>query len=241
VKHRLLRLWSWIDAPLRAPLVRRWPASRPAGVAVAVLAAGLVTFDMIAPFGFDRWWARAVPLAVALPLYGFLTGWDRTSLGLRFSPVQGWWWWVRTGLVLGAVVLAVVGLAGGIGLLAGRPLPPPIVQPWRDWAQWLFDGCVRAPLLEESTYRFVLCLPLLALCGRWPALLASGVVFAALHVRYGIPSPDNFAGGFVFAWGFLASGSLLVPMLLHAAGNLFVVASHLVYAWACAAGLFSGA
>jgi membrane protease YdiL (CAAX protease family) len=237
----LRRLWGWLDGPLRSPSLAASlaaPFGKP--VVLAAVASLLVAADVLAPFGFQSAWPRALPFAVALPLYGFLGAWDRPSLGLVLRPRQGWAWWVRTGLLLGGFVLVVVGIFVGIMLLAGQPLPPPVLQPEREWLGWLLRGCVQAPLYEEGTYRFVLCLPLLALFGRWPALLASGIVFAALHVRYGVPSPDNFAGGFVFAWGFLASGSLVVPILLHAAGNLFVVASQALYAWIATGGITTG-
>ncbi|MBI5501710.1 MAG: CPBP family intramembrane metalloprotease, partial [Deltaproteobacteria bacterium] len=197
----------------------------------AVLAAVLVGFDFVAPFGFDPVWARSLPFAVALPVYGLAWGWNGEALGLRLRPRQGWGWWVRAGLVLGGLVLVVVGVVGGVGLLVGVELPPPVEAPWGEWVVWFRQACLQAPLVEEGTYRFVLCLPLLALWGRWPAILGSAVVFALLHVRYGVPAPDNFAGGFVFAWSYVASGTLVVPIVLHACGNLFVIGSQALYAW----------
>ena len=44
-----------------------------------------------------------------------------------------------------------------------------------------------------------------------------------LHFFYGNPGLDNFVGGYVFAWAYVRSGSLYVPMTLHALGNACVV------------------
>ena len=83
-----------------------------------------------------------------------------------------------------------------------------------------------APILEESVYRLALCVPLAALCGpRW-TIAVSGAVFAALHFVYGNPGPDNFIAGYFLAWAYLKSGTLMIPMALHALGNACVIALH---------------
>ena len=58
--------------------------------------------------------------------------------------------------------------------------------------------------------------------GKWPTIIASGLVFAALHFRFGVASPDNAIAGFVLAWAYIKSESILVPITLHALGNLAV-------------------
>ena len=84
--------------------------------------------------------------------------------------------------------------------------------------------CVFAPLLEEAIYRVALCVPLAATVGAGWAVAASGAAFGLLHAVYGNPSPENVLGGFFLAWAYLRSGSACVPVLLHAAGNLLVLA-----------------
>ena len=101
----------------------------------------------------------------------------------------------------------------------------------RGYCSWFLRSCFGAPVYEELLYRLVFCTAMVALVGRWPAILLSGVVFAFLHVVYGVPSPDNFSAGFVFAWAFFRSGSILVPAVLHSLGNLCVVLFHLAYFW----------
>jgi membrane protease YdiL (CAAX protease family) len=64
-------------------------------------------------------------------------------------------------------------------------------------------------------------------------VLASGAAFGYIHVLYGVPAANNIAAGFVFAWMYLRSGSIAVPIAFHALGNLTVaVLSYLAYlAW----------
>jgi membrane protease YdiL (CAAX protease family) len=83
--------------------------------------------------------------------------------------------------------------------------------------------CVVAPLVEETTYRLVLFMPLAVLLGPWKAIAVSGLAFGGLHVVYGIPSPENLVGGFFLAWAYLRSESIAVPLLMHSLGNLCVL------------------
>ena len=63
-------------------------------------------------------------------------------------------------------------------------------------------------------------------------IILSGTVFALAHLVGGNPGPDNFIAGFILAWAFLKSGTLLIPILLHFAGNLCVfVFGVLMFYW----------
>jgi membrane protease YdiL (CAAX protease family) len=226
----LRRWWRRLDQPLRAsPIGSALARPRWRAALGCLLAAGLVGLDLWGPFGYLRWWLRLLPFAAALPVYLLLARGDRPSLALRVRPLQGWGWWLKAGLLLGGAVLLVVGVVGLVVLAAGLPVrwPPRLTSP--EYVEWLWRSCLVAPVVEESIYRFVLLTPLLPLIGRWPALGVNAAAFAWLHVLYGVAAPDNFAGGVVFGWAYLASGTLTVPMLLHAAGNLFVVGSNLVW------------
>jgi membrane protease YdiL (CAAX protease family) len=59
-----------------------------------------------------------------------------------------------------------------------------------------------------------------ALLGARLCIGVSGVIFAGLHFLYGNPSPENLLGGFILTWANLKSGTLIVPISLHAVGNL---------------------
>ena len=87
-----------------------------------------------------------------------------------------------------------------------------------------------APLLEETIHRLAFCTAAVAVSGRWPTIAASRLLFGALHIFYGNPDPSNMVGGFVLAWSFLKSGSILVPVALHSLGNLGLLAFNLVVA-----------
>jgi membrane protease YdiL (CAAX protease family) len=88
---------------------------------------------------------------------------------------------------------------------------------------YLWDGCFVFPVMEEFIYRVALCVPLVLIVSPWGAIAASGIVFAFLHVLYGNPSPENAIGGFVLAWVYLKSGSIYVPIGLHALGNFLLL------------------
>ena len=197
-----------------------------AGVGLLVVGADL----------FASWyWPSALPTLRAWLFVGcsfvfaWLTGWDLDALGLRLRPAQSWGYWFKATLVLGAIVGGVVGIFQGVLLISGNSIPWKAMEIIPEDAGWLFVWmCIMAPLTEEGIYRFALCLPAARLFGRWPTIVLSGVVFAALHVVYGKLNPDNLVAGFVLGWAFLKSESLLIPVILHALGNLCVLIAGLV-------------
>lgn len=63
-----------------------------------------------------------------------------------------------------------------------------------------------------------------------PTVIVGGTLFAALHFVYGNAAPDNVVAGFFLTWAYLKSGTLVIPIIYHAAGNGFVLACHFV-AW----------
>jgi len=62
----------------------------------------------------------------------------------------------------------------------------------------------------------------------WGLITTSGLVFGLLHVLYGNPAPDNLIAGFLLQWSFLKSGTILVPMTMHCAGNAIALISQIV-------------
>jgi uncharacterized protein len=194
----------------------RWPA-----------AAVALTFTALDLLDAGAWasWSRFTPLALGVALLVGLAGGDRAGLGLRLRPVQGWGWWIKAALGLGAVVVGFGALAVGALSLAGRdPLVFPPGFSVADQLARLPFACLFSPAVEEGVYRLLLCAGLVALLRPWGAVVASGAIFAALHFRYGNPSPDNFIGGYLFAWAYLKSESLAVPVALHAVANLCATA-----------------
>ena len=155
-------------------------------------------------------------------------GWRRTALGAVVRPIQGWGYWVRLVLVVGGIVVAwtvavcVAGAAAGL-LPEMRRLEAQHVQPP------LLIMCVYSPLVEELVYRWVFCLAFVPLLKPRATIVLGGVLFAALHLVYGSPAVDNAVAGFILVWAYLKSGSFLVPVGLHAAGNAFVFVLHPVF------------
>ena len=93
--------------------------------------------------------------------------------------------------------------------------PPPL------WHFVIF-AVVAAPLVEEAIFRFALCSGAENLLGPRTTIVLSGLAFAAMHYVVDNPGPDNFIAGYVLAWAYLKSRSILVPIILHALGNLSI-------------------
>lgn len=194
-----------------------------AGAAAGVgLCAVLVHFWLVwlyrYPESVEGPWALAV---ICLATLFWLSGGDLHAIGFQF-PAGGWLKWIRWSLLLGAVIAACLAAAAGLWTALGRRWPVYATAPAEAGTAFL-RMCIFAPLLEESIYRVALCVPLAAITGPWRAIGASGLAFALLHVVYGNPSPENLLGGFLLAWAYLRSESVLVPVLLHAGGNLLVL------------------
>lgn len=152
-------------------------------------------------------------------------GW--ASLGITFRMAPGYRYWVKVTLLIGAAVGVFCVAAWLILPPLGVDIPLHRLHPKR-MVPALQSACITAPILEEVLYRLVLCAPLAALAGSWAAIFLSGAVFAGVHFAYGNPAPDNFIAGYVLAWAYLKSGSILLPVLLHSVGNACAVASQVI-------------
>jgi len=148
--------------------------------------------------------------------------WDREALGLvaRVRPDAGFW-----ARVVGAFALFFVPWFAAAALAARAGFDPfgmcEMAKPW-SWGE-SYLALVHAPLWEEALFRFLLCG---ALLGRVPPsvnIAFNGALFALAHIVYGGIGPDSLVGGFMFAWGFLRSGTILVPLAMHFLGNLALV------------------
>jgi membrane protease YdiL (CAAX protease family) len=149
---------------------------------------------------------------------------DLSSLGFLARPGQGWRWWILTSLKLGAFVVFCLVLGLGIWVGIGNDLPIYTTPPTQFLANFL-HMCFVAPVMEETIYRAIVCVPLVAAIGCWRTIAVCGVLFAGLHVAYGNPSPENLVGGFLLVWVYLKSETILLPVLLHSLGNFVVLIS----------------
>jgi membrane protease YdiL (CAAX protease family) len=125
------------------------------------------------------------------------------------------------GLVIGAVAIAVVPILYFWGI---TPLLPQVST--QHLPGYFLFVCIYAPLVEEVIYRSLLAAAIEPTFGSTGTIIAGGVIFAAAHVVNGNPGPDNQIAGFLLMWAFLRSGTILVPLAMHAAGNMVAVMVH---------------
>jgi membrane protease YdiL (CAAX protease family) len=161
---------------------------------------------------------------------------DAASFGFRFSPIQGWTYWAKVTMIVGAVLFIVILAFAAVFLGVFRFSVPVryhyVSHPSQIWPLFV-SMCILAPLLEETVFRLAICPVLAVRLGPSTAIVVSGIAFAALHVLAGIASPDNLIAGFILAWAFLKSGTLVVPMALHSLGNACAWANHVAYFYWC--------
>ncbi len=170
-------------------------------------------------------------LMAALALYGNFTQWHSPSLGLVLRPAQGFRYWLLAALGIGVLMLAIIAVSLPILAAFGKHISLGARSP-SESLRWFYFTCINAPILEEVVYRFILCVPLVAILGGWPTIVLSTIAFASLHFVAGVASPDNVVAGLFLSWAFLKSGSLAVPITLHALGNMSIlVASLAMWFW----------
>lgn len=180
----------------------------------------------------DAFAGRALLTLGVLLAYGVCARGDWLAIGLRVTPVEGWRWWSGVGCRLAVVVPAAAIPIGLIWRQCGWGWDS--VAGAFTYNEWpLSECCVRYPVFEEMLYRLAVCVPVAARFGRNSAIAASGVLFGTIHVIYDALNPVNVIAGFLLAWAFLKSGSIAVPILLHALGNLLFW----VLLWAIGPGL----
>ncbi len=200
-------------------------------IAATVLGAEIVLRTMRARSYDIPYFDYLLPLAGLLGVLCLQNG-QLPLLGLRLSPNKGWLYWCRftlwTGLILGALLLAAVGIVWlSTGKMELRHMPrAPLSIDAILWA------CVHAPLYEEVLYRALLTVAVFPLLGFRGTIIAGGLIFGLAHILGGNPGLDNQVAGFILGWAFLRGGSILVPMAMHATGNLCaLLAQAAAYHW----------
>lgn len=150
-------------------------------------------------------------------------GWSPASW--RKGIVWGALWSMAFGAVV-AIVMGLLYLSGTNPLAIVRsPLPS---EPVQRLLFFIIGGLV-APLAEEICFRGVL----YNYFRRWgvvTALIASTVIFVILHSVHGFPL-TQLVGGILFALSYEYSGNLMVPITIHATGNLAIFALSLPGLW----------
>ena len=221
-------MYSSVVEASPSPIGQAFRESRTALVTALAIAAIALVGDFMWSAGLSRQRILAGVGVSALLLA--VAGGDRKSLGLTLLPLQGFGYWVKMTLVAGAIVVLFSVVAFGALRVVGIELDTrPIFSHPSQFGPDLWNAVVLAPILEEPIYRLILCAPLVAVAGRVPTIIVSGLLFGYVHFHYGNPGPDNFIAGYILAWAYLKSGSLLLPILLHALGNLCVVVANIAH------------
>jgi membrane protease YdiL (CAAX protease family) len=194
--------------------------------AAAAIALGLLVVDLTGTrLG---WWRpvivlRLVPPALVVAVLIAL-GARAEHLGLRWPPLPSGRFWLRAAALLAGGLGLLLAIVFGVAALLDLPVVafPAGYHGGIDYDRAL-DVIVLAPLFEETIWRLAMVPGLVAGTGRGWAIVIDGAGFAALHFVYGIPGPDNFVGGYIFAWVYLRSGSIALPLALHVGANLCAV------------------
>lgn len=122
-----------------------------------------------------------------------------------------------------ATAMVVIYFAGGDPLMLIRsPLP----SGRADLVLFFLVGGFIAPLAEEICFRGII----YSFFRRWGvilALIASTAIFVILHSARGIPV-TQLVGGIVFALSYEITGNLMVPITIHALGNLAIFTLSLI-------------
>ncbi|MEM7200205.1 MAG: type II CAAX endopeptidase family protein [Planctomycetota bacterium] len=184
-----------------------------------VLGLGAVAIDltvMVDPV-LGSHWIRPLMGAVVLVAFVALGG-GRAALGLRLVPLPGLRPWRRVMVAWAGVGVAMIGLVSLASWWNGTPL----VSPFRreEEIAWFARSCLEAPITEELLYRVAVCAPLAAALGRRWTFALSGVLFAYLHFRWNKYQPTHLVTGAVYAWAYLRSSCVWVPIAMHAIGNV---------------------
>ena len=187
---------------------------------------------VVLDFALVHQYDEAVRTCVALVGFAiaiYFSNNDHKSLGLRASPVQGWLPWITISLKIGSVVAVCIIAGFGAWVATGHPPRLHATEPSLIGSRFV-HMCFVAPVIEESIYRVSACGLIAAIVGHRQTIAINGILFGALHVWYGNPSPENLVGGFFLAWSYLKSETVLVPFILHSGGNLLALGAQ-VAAW----------
>jgi len=213
------------------------PPARTFGWPEAFLAAVIVSFFLLTLSGAtaqraprmrtqDLVASAALTVGLLLALAGFLRlrRFDLNSLG-GFSKIG----FFRTAITGGVLILAaypLIFLADVVTqrLLRSAPQKQAIVEMFSESSTLeqriliIVLAVSLAPLAEEFIFRFFLYGVMKRYFGRVVAVLASALLFAAVHAH--LPSfAPLFVLGSCFAIAYEWSGSILVPMMMHALFN----------------------
>lgn len=212
----------------------RLPGTLAWGLLVAALFLGTQVVTAVAladKAGADGYLLSLGTLASALVCVPILFGIARLKPGanlrdyfaLRGVPARTLLAWMGATLVL-------LTLSDGLTWLLGKPIVPEFMRLMHEtgeplWLLWLALA-VAAPLFEETFFRGFLFTGFSAsAAGPAGAVVLTSALWAAIHLQYDLYGIATlFVLGVVFGLARLRTGSLYVPLALHAMTNLVAAA-----------------
>jgi CAAX protease family protein len=129
-----------------------------------------------------------------------------------------------------AILVAFIALTEVLSLILGKPIVPEFVRATYDsarpvWLLWL-ALVIAAPLFEETFFRGFLFKGFASsVVGPAGAIALTSILWAAIHIQY-----DAYTVGSIFVLGVLLglarmrTGSLFVPLTMHAVANIVATA-----------------
>ena len=106
------------------------------------------------------------------------------------------------------------------------PIDYIFVQDRSHFAGWLICICVQPALIEELFFRYLAFGSLRAVMGGHAVVWVTAVMFASAHIGVVLSLPVLFVLGLLLGYARLASGGMLLPVVLHFLHNLCVIALH---------------
>lgn len=187
-----------------------------------------VCLDMLLVYkGLAFSWVRALLPMIALLLFDEQRR-KRPSRGWpRMTPNGGTRLWIKVSLIVSAWAILLWSLLYGVSALFDFGPGFAKVDPDHLPVQF-FSVTVIAPILEEGVYRILLCTALATRFRHRTVIAISGTAFALLHLLYGNLAPTNLLAGYILSWAYLMSGSLWLPIVWHAVGNIAILTAGMI-------------
>jgi uncharacterized protein len=116
-----------------------------------------------------------------------------------------------------------------LGIEPGSENTEAIVEMAKAFPAFIFVVAIIGPILEEIVFRLIIFGALYKRFNFWIAGFVSSFIFAAIHFDF-THLLVYTAMGFVFAYLYVKTGRILVPILAHVALNLFVAVVNVLLA-----------
>ena len=183
--------------------------TRPEAWIVTSVAVAAVLLDLVAQHHGAPAWIRTVMAVAALLGAGSLRS-ARASLGLVAKPNQP------------AFKVAALFLVLELGIVLTRwPRYELGIEPNLRLLQGAAPSVLFVPMATEAVYRSLLCGVLLQRLPRVARMFAAALLFVGAHAAVGFVTPEEVVGAFAFAWLFVATRTLWIPLLVHIAASAF--------------------